>query len=81
MIPVEIYESSPCSQNFVAEESNKERKVKNPLPLYAKVENSMVPKKVNLSLSFIRQGREQYGSKESEPLPCLYTPRSRTVWF
>ena len=27
MIPVEIQESSPCFQNFVAEESNEERKV------------------------------------------------------
>ena len=27
MIPVEIQESSPCSQNFVAEESKEERKV------------------------------------------------------
>ena len=27
MIPVEIQESSPCFQNFVAKESNEERKV------------------------------------------------------
>jgi len=27
MIPMEIQESSPCFQNFMAEESNKERKV------------------------------------------------------
>jgi len=27
MIPVEIQESSPCFQSFIAEESNEERKV------------------------------------------------------
>jgi len=27
MIPIEIQESSPCFQNFVAKESNEERKV------------------------------------------------------
>jgi len=65
--------------------------LKSPLPLCGKVKTG----KVNLSLVFERQGREQYGSQlntslafirqgrgqKGEPLPGLYMSKSRVSWF
>ena len=57
MIPVEIHESSPCYQNFVAEESNEERRVNLDLLDEAKEEARIKAEAVK------RRVERQYSSK------------------
>ena len=59
MIPVEIHESSPCFQIFVAEESNEERRVNLDLLDEAKEEERIKAEAVK------RRVERQYTSKVS----------------